>query len=137
MRDTPYAKELARAEVNDCRIERLWVKKLGQIEIRFSWWPSTRLVTRPLDLPEHELLELLRRVSSLTILHLAVGLYCGQMVFKNVRPAALTERCHYEVKPALNRHKFETAGLVLGGKRSQMLLPFIIQLAKRIFAVLL
>jgi hypothetical protein len=61
MRDTPYAKELARAEINDCRIERLWVKKLGQIEIRFSWWPSGRLVTRPLDLPEHELLELLRR----------------------------------------------------------------------------
>jgi hypothetical protein len=60
MRDTPYAKELARAELNDCRIERLWVKRLGQIEIRFSWWPSGRLVTRPLDLPEHELLELLR-----------------------------------------------------------------------------
>jgi hypothetical protein len=38
MRDTPYAKELARAEINDCRIERLWVKKLGQIEIRFSEW---------------------------------------------------------------------------------------------------
>jgi hypothetical protein len=60
MRDTPYAKELARAEINDCRIERLWVKRLGQIEIRFSWWPRGRLVTRPLDLPEHELLELLR-----------------------------------------------------------------------------
>jgi hypothetical protein len=60
MRDTPYAKELARAELNDCRIERLWVKKLGQIEIRFSSWPSGRLVTRPLDLPEHELLELIR-----------------------------------------------------------------------------
>jgi hypothetical protein len=60
MRDTSYAKELARAEINGCRIERLWVKKLGQIHIRFSWWPSGRLVTRPLDLPEHELLELLR-----------------------------------------------------------------------------
>jgi len=42
-----------------------------------------------------------------------------------------------EVKPTLNRNKVETARLVLGGKRSQMLLPFIIQLAKRIFAVLL
>jgi hypothetical protein len=60
MRDTPYARELARAELNDCLIERLWVKKLGQIEIRFSWWPSGRLATRPLDLPEHQLLELLR-----------------------------------------------------------------------------
>jgi hypothetical protein len=60
MRDTPYAKELARAALNVCRIESLWVKKLGQIEIRFSWWPSGRLATRPLDLPEHELLELLR-----------------------------------------------------------------------------
>jgi len=60
MRDTPYAKELARTQVNDCRIERLWVKKLGQVEIRFSQWPNGRLTTRPLDVPEHELLELLR-----------------------------------------------------------------------------
>ena len=60
MRDTPYARELARTQVNDCRIERLWVKKLGQVEIRFSQWPNGRLTTRPLDLPEHELLELLR-----------------------------------------------------------------------------
>jgi hypothetical protein len=60
MRDTAYAKELARAEVNECRIERLWVKKLGQIEVRFSWWPNGRLANRPLDLPEHELLELIR-----------------------------------------------------------------------------
>ena len=41
-------------------IERLWVKKHGQIAIRFSWWPNGRMATRPLDLPERELLELLR-----------------------------------------------------------------------------
>jgi hypothetical protein len=29
-------------------------------QIRFSGWPGGRLVTRSLDLPEHELLELLR-----------------------------------------------------------------------------
>jgi hypothetical protein len=60
MRETPYATELARAELSDCRIERLWVKKHGQIAIRFSWWPKGRMATRPLDLPERELLELLR-----------------------------------------------------------------------------
>ena len=82
MRDTPYAKELARAEINNCRIERLWVKKLGQIQIRFSWWPSGRLVTRPLDLPEHELLELLRGAVSEGVLyrfHISMTWLCRGM----------------------------------------------------------
>lgn len=58
MRDTNYAKELATAEINNCRIERLDVKDSGQTEIRFSWWPDGRMANRPLDLPEDELLAL-------------------------------------------------------------------------------
>lgn len=60
MRDTEYAKELASADINGCRIERLFVKGENQEEIRFSWWVDGRMANRPLDLPEHELLALLR-----------------------------------------------------------------------------
>jgi hypothetical protein len=60
MRDTDYATEIKTAELNACRIERLYVKGEGQEEIRFSWWPDGRMANRPLDLPEDELLPLIR-----------------------------------------------------------------------------
>lgn len=60
MRDTDYATEIKTAEVNHCRIERLYVKGEGQEEIRFSWWPDGRMANRPLDLPEGELLPLMQ-----------------------------------------------------------------------------
>lgn len=59
MRDTPYAKELASAEIDECRIERIFVKAEEQEEIRFSWWPEGNLANRPLDLPEAKLLDLM------------------------------------------------------------------------------
>ncbi len=61
MRDTSYATELAHADIGGHRIERLHVKHQGQEEIRFSWWKDGRMAMRPLDLPEHELLPLLRK----------------------------------------------------------------------------
>ena len=61
MRDTDYATERATADINWCRIERLYVKQMEQEEIRFSWWKEGHLTNRPLDLPERELLPLLRR----------------------------------------------------------------------------
>lgn len=60
MRDTNYATELVTAEIDHCRIERIFVKAQDQEEIRFSWWPDGKMATRPLDLPESELLPLLR-----------------------------------------------------------------------------
>ncbi len=59
MRDTGYARELARADIGGHRIERLYVKDRGEEEIRFSWWKDGRMQTRPLDLPEDQLLPLL------------------------------------------------------------------------------
>jgi len=59
-RDTPYARELASADLNGCRIERLYVKGAGQDEIRFSWWKDGNMANRPLDLPEKDLLALFR-----------------------------------------------------------------------------
>lgn len=63
MRNTPYAEERARAslslEQSECRIERLFVKKERKEEIRFSWWKEGRMLPRPLDLPEKDLLSLL------------------------------------------------------------------------------
>ena len=60
LRDTDYATEIATADIDNQRIERLLVKGSGQEEIRFSWWPDGRMANRPLDLPESELLPLLQ-----------------------------------------------------------------------------
>jgi hypothetical protein len=64
-RNTPYATELASAtfifpDGAEGRIERLYVKGLQQEEIRFSWWKDGRMMMRPLDLPEADLLALMR-----------------------------------------------------------------------------
>jgi hypothetical protein len=67
MRDTDYATEIKTAEINACRIERLYVKGEGQEEIRFSWWPDGRIANRPLDLPEGELLPLMREAMRLGV----------------------------------------------------------------------
>lgn len=59
MRSTSYADELAFAEdAKGARIERLMMKADGAEEIRFSWWRDGRFQTRPLDLPESDLLPL-------------------------------------------------------------------------------
>jgi hypothetical protein len=61
MRDTQYATELATGTiafdaVNEGKIERILVKEYGQDEIRFSWWKDGRMMMRPLDLTEDDLL---------------------------------------------------------------------------------
>jgi hypothetical protein len=66
MRDTEYARELATAKIeypdgHEAQIERLFVKGIQQEEIRFSWWKDGRMIPRPLDLPEDDLLELMKR----------------------------------------------------------------------------
>ena len=63
MRDTEYAQELAAGTLdyvdgNQVRIERLYVKHEQQEEIRFSWWKGSRMMMRPLDLPEDDLIAL-------------------------------------------------------------------------------
>ena len=66
LRDTRYARELAAAKLPSgpggksfVAIERIHVKQADQVEIRFSSWEGTRMLPRPLDLPEEELLPLL------------------------------------------------------------------------------
>ncbi len=61
MRSTPYADEIAHADEGGARIERLRIKATGLDEIRFSAWKDGRFQTRPLDLPEEELLRLMRK----------------------------------------------------------------------------
>ena len=62
-RDTSYATELARGVVKfktggEGRVERLKIKELNAIEIRFSWWQDKRMPPRRLDLSEESLLDL-------------------------------------------------------------------------------
>jgi hypothetical protein len=60
MRETKYAREITSTEeVGGGRIERIYVKETKQEEIRFSWWRDGRMIPRPLDLPENQLLELI------------------------------------------------------------------------------
>lgn len=61
MRSTSYADEIASADEGGARIERLRIKATGADEIRFSWWKDGRFQARPLDLPEDDLLRLLRK----------------------------------------------------------------------------
>lgn len=61
MRSTPYADEIAHVNEGGARIERLRIKATGLDEIRFSTWKDGRFQTRPLDLPEDELLRLMRK----------------------------------------------------------------------------
>ena len=61
MRDTNYAREIASADIGGERLERILVKESGVEEIRFSWWKNGRFTPRPLDLPEPELLDLMRK----------------------------------------------------------------------------
>ena len=68
MRDTPYATELAHASItfpggSEGRIERLRFKEPpeeGMEGIRFSWWKEGRMIPRPLDATEDQLLALLK-----------------------------------------------------------------------------
>ena len=66
LRDTKYARELATARLPSgpsgtsfVAIERIFVKQADQVEIRFSSWEGSRMLPRPLDLPEDELLSLI------------------------------------------------------------------------------
>ena len=61
MRSTRYADEIASADEGGARIERLRIKSTGIDEIRFSWWKEGRFQARPLDLPEDDLLRLMRK----------------------------------------------------------------------------
>jgi hypothetical protein len=61
MRSTRYADELASADEGGARIERLRIRATGADEIRFSWWKDGRFQARPLDLPEDDLLRLMRK----------------------------------------------------------------------------
>jgi hypothetical protein len=65
-RETKYARELASAKLpsgpggkSSVAIERLHVKQANQVKIRFSQWTGSRMMPKPLDLPEEELLPLL------------------------------------------------------------------------------
>jgi hypothetical protein len=67
LRDTAYATELAHGKVafpsgTEGRIERLRFKEgpdSGLEGIRFSWWNDGRMIPRPLDATEDQLLTLL------------------------------------------------------------------------------
>ena len=66
LRDTKYARELATAKLPSgpsgsafVAIERIYIKQADQVEIRFSRWEGSRMMPRPLGLPEEELLPLL------------------------------------------------------------------------------
>ena len=66
MRETKYAVELCEPAVrrfptgDEARIERLHIRESQEEEIRFSWWKDGKMVPRPLDLSEEDLVVLLK-----------------------------------------------------------------------------
>ena len=78
MRDTKYAREIATAKHRGARVERLHVKGTDAEEIRFSWWKDGKMMMRPLDLPEQDLLELLDK-------GLKAGVFSDRFVLALVR----------------------------------------------------
>ena len=65
MRDTPYATEIATGSHTfnvdeEARVERIFIKRQGEEQIRFSWWKNGNMLPRPLDLNEDELFDLLQ-----------------------------------------------------------------------------
>ena len=69
MRKTRYATEiatviLAHKNGSEDRLERLFIRADREERVRFSWWKKGKFMTRPLDLPEGDLLKLLRKGAS-------------------------------------------------------------------------
>lgn len=64
LRKTKYAElcSEARADLSggeELRVERIWVKKRQQEEIRWTWWKNGRMIPRPADMTEEQLIVLL------------------------------------------------------------------------------
>ena len=84
MRDTKYATEQRTSKIGDNRIERLFVKKHKQVEIRVPWWPDGRMANRPLDVTEADFIKLIA-------LGITDGVLSGQFLPKlTVASAAAT-----------------------------------------------
>ncbi len=66
MRETKYAVELCDPGIHrfptgdEARIEKLHIEETGEEEVRFSRWKDGKMVPRPLDLSEDDLIALLR-----------------------------------------------------------------------------
>jgi hypothetical protein len=67
MRDTDYATELVPPAVvkfpdgDEARLERLHIKSNESVAVRLSWWKDGRMMMRPLDLSEADLMRLLAK----------------------------------------------------------------------------
>ena len=74
MRETKYALELCDPGIrrwpngDEARIEKLHIKETGAQEVRFSWWKGGKMVPRPLDLSEDDLILLFKDALSKDVL---------------------------------------------------------------------
>lgn len=66
LRKTAYAELCADARIDlddgaEVRLERLWVKGRTEEMMRLSWWKNGRMIPRPADLSERQLIQLIDR----------------------------------------------------------------------------
>lgn len=55
-----HGQKIAHVEIDEARIERLWIKETNRQVVRFSWWPNGKMAGKPLEVTEEHLLLLLR-----------------------------------------------------------------------------
>ena len=88
VKETRYCKVLRQAKIRDNNvaygIEKIFVKELNQEEIRFVYFKDTvrreeQLVARPLDLPEDDLIKLMK--VSIKQMYSQKSLYVNLKVF--------------------------------------------------------
>jgi hypothetical protein len=86
MRETKYALELCDPGIRswpngeEARIEKLHIKETGKEEVRFSWWKNGKIVPRPLDLSEDDLILLFKDALSKDVLTPAFRLKLRSML---------------------------------------------------------
>ena len=60
VQNNSHGQKISHVEIEDARIERLWIKETCRQVIRFSCWPGGKMASKPLEVTEEQLLLLLK-----------------------------------------------------------------------------
>jgi len=55
-----HGQKIAHVEIEEARMERLYVKETDRQVVRFSCWPNGKIASKPLEVTEEQLLHLMQ-----------------------------------------------------------------------------